>query len=56
MKQFGCTKSQFDAALIELHVTLNIVRSNEAGVDRDTWLPFEEIYLEIYMKYHAEHY
>jgi hypothetical protein len=54
MEQFGCTKSQFDTALKELQVTLNVVRSNEPGVDRDTWLPFQEIYLEIYQKYHTE--
>jgi hypothetical protein len=54
IEHFGCTKSQFDSALKELQVTLNIVRSNEPGIDRDTWLPFEEIYLEIYKKYHAE--
>jgi hypothetical protein len=54
MEQFGCTKNQFDAALKELQVTLNIVRSNEPGIDRDTWLPFQEIYLEIYQKYHIE--
>jgi hypothetical protein len=50
MEQFGCTKSQFDSALKELQVTINIVRSNEPGVDRDTWLPFQEIY----QKCHAE--
>ena len=54
MEQFGCTKSQFDTALKELQVTLNIVRSNEPGVERDTWLPFQEIYLDIYQKYHRE--
>jgi hypothetical protein len=54
MEQFGCTKSQFDTALKELQLTLNIVRSNEPGIERDTWLPFQEIYLEIYQKYHAE--
>jgi hypothetical protein len=54
IEQFGCTKSQFDAALKELQVTLNIVRSNEPGIERDTWLPFKELYLGIYRKYHAE--
>jgi hypothetical protein len=52
--QFGCTKSQFDSALKELQVTLNIVRSNEPDVDRDRWLPFQEIYYEIFKKYHPE--
>jgi hypothetical protein len=47
----GFANKQFDAALKELQVTLNIVRSNEPGIDRDTWLPFKELYLGIYMKY-----
>ena len=54
MEQFGCTKSQFDSALKELQVTLNIVRSNEPGVNRDRWLQFQEIYLEIYQEHHPE--
>jgi len=54
IERFACTKSQFDTALVELQVTLNIVRSNEPGIDRDTWLPFQEIYLDIYRKHHAE--
>jgi hypothetical protein len=54
MAQFGCTKSQFDAALKELQITLNIVRCNEPDADRDRWLPFQEIYFEIYKEYHPE--
>ena len=54
MELFGCTKSQFDTALKELQATLNIVRSNEPGIERDTWLPFQEIYLKIYRECHAE--
>jgi hypothetical protein len=54
MELSGCTKSQFDTALKELQATLNIVRSNDPGVDRDTWLPFQEIYLKIYRKYSTE--
>jgi hypothetical protein len=54
MARFGCTKSQFDSALKELQITLNIVRSNEPDVDRDRWLPFEEIYYKIYKEYHPE--
>jgi hypothetical protein len=54
MAQFGCSKSQFDAALKELQITLNIVRSNEPDVERDTWLSFHEIYYEIYKKYNPK--
>jgi len=38
------TKSKIDGALVELQVTLNIVRSNAAEVKTDTWLPFTEQY------------
>ncbi len=44
LERFGCTKSQFDGALKELQITLNIVRSNEPGLERDTWLSFTEVY------------
>ncbi len=54
IERFGCTKNQFDTALKELQVTLNIVRSNGLGVERDTWLPFQEIYSEIYHEHHPE--
>jgi len=54
MEQFGCTKSRFDTALKELQVTLNIVRSNHEDAERDTWLPFQEIYMEIYRAHHPD--
>ena len=44
---YGCTKSRFDAALKQLQVTLNIVRSNEPGLKSDTWVPFSEVYLDL---------
>jgi hypothetical protein len=39
-------KSRIDTALVELQVTLNIVRSNAPGLKKDTWLPFSEQYHE----------
>ncbi len=54
MEQFGCSKSQFDSALKELQVTLNIVRANTPGLVRDMWVPFQEIYLDIYKEHHPE--
>ncbi len=50
--RFSCTKSQFDTALKELQITLNIVRSNDIEVEKDTWLPLQEIYPEIYNQNH----
>jgi hypothetical protein len=47
MTAVGCTKSQFDTALKKLQISLNIVRSNDPTVDRDQWLPFENVYPEI---------
>ncbi|MGL1893467.1 MAG: hypothetical protein OCD02_17655 [Spirochaetaceae bacterium] len=48
MDEFGCTKSQFDTALKNLQISLNIVRSNDPGIERDTWLAFREQYSEIW--------
>ena len=52
IETFNCTKSQFDSALKELQITLNIVRSIDIAVARDTWLPFQEMYSEIYHQHH----
>ncbi len=38
------SKSRIDTALVELQVTLNIVRSNAPEIKKDTWLPFAEQY------------
>lgn len=38
------SKSRIDTALVELQVTLNIVRSNAPEIKKDTWLPFGEQY------------
>jgi hypothetical protein len=40
-------RSQFDRALKELQITLNIARRNSANDESDTWVPFTEQYLEI---------
>ena len=40
------SKSRIDTALVELQMTLNIVRSNAPEVKIDTWLPFAEQYHE----------
>lgn len=44
MDRFSCSKSQFDTALKELQVSLNIVRLNEPDAKKDTWVPFAEVY------------
>lgn len=44
----GCSKSQFDTALKNLQITLNIARANDPAVERDTWLAFQEVYPEIW--------
>lgn len=43
----GCSKSQFDTALKQLQVTLNIARLNTPSTTNDTWVPFSEMYLDI---------
>jgi hypothetical protein len=47
IEENGCTKSQFDTALKNLQITLNIVRSNDPEIERDTWLTFQELYPDI---------
>lgn len=44
------TKSALDRALVELQVTLNIVRSNAPEVECDTWLRFTDQYPEFAIK------
>ena len=47
----ACTKSQFDTALKNLQVSLNIVRSNDPKLKNDFWLPLREMHLDIVREY-----
>ncbi len=47
MAELGCTKSQFDTALMKLQVSLNIVRSNDPKLKNDFWLPMREVHLDL---------
>ena len=40
-------RAAFAKALVELQVTLNIVRSNDPDIESDTWLRFAELYPKI---------
>lgn len=51
IQEFGCTKSQFDTALKRLQITMNIVRMNDPQVEQDTWVPFKEMYLDVWERY-----
>lgn len=51
MDECNCSKSQFDTALKKLQITMNVVRSNDPEIERDTWLIFSELYPEIWNKY-----
>ncbi|MEM1292183.1 MAG: hypothetical protein AAGH67_11975 [Cyanobacteria bacterium P01_H01_bin.162] len=48
IQECGCSKSQFDTALKNLQISLNIARSNDLEIERDTWLTFQELYPEIW--------
>ena len=48
---FGCTKSQFDGALKKLQITMNVVRLNHPQAERDTWVPFSELYFDVWRRY-----
>lgn len=45
--ELGCTKSQFDTALKNLQISLNIVRSNDPKFENDFWLPMRDVHLDI---------
>ena len=45
----GCSKSQFDTALKNLQITMNVVRDCEA--EQDTWLTFREVYTDIWNRH-----
>ena len=51
MEEVGCTKSHFDTALKNLQITMNIVRINDARLERDSWVPFKELYLNVWQQY-----
>jgi hypothetical protein len=54
IEEFGCSKSQFDTALKNLQISLNVVRSNDPEVKRDTWLAFREQYPDIWQLHVAD--
>jgi len=47
IEAYGCSKSQFDTALKNLQISLNVVHSNDPDIERDTWLIFQELYPDI---------
>ena len=54
IEEYGCSKSQFDTALKNLQISLNIVRSNDPGIERDTWLTFQELYPDVWKSHVSE--
>lgn len=51
MEEVACSKSQFDTALKNLQITMNIVRLNDPRAEQDTWVPFRELYLDVWQRY-----
>ncbi len=45
----GCSKGQFDTALKNLQISLNIVR--DSGAEQDTWLAFQEVHADIWNRH-----
>ena len=54
IEEHGCSKSQFDTALKNLQISLNIVRSNNPEIERDTWMAFQELYPDIWDSHGSE--
>lgn len=48
LHEYGYSKSQFDTTLKNLQISLNIARSNDPDIERDTWVTFQELYPEIW--------
>lgn len=51
MDECNCSKSQFDTALKNLQISMNVTRSNDPDIERDTWLIFSELYPDIWNRY-----
>lgn len=51
IEESHCTKSRFDTALKKLQISLNIVRENVPALEKDLWLPFKEVHLDIAQSY-----
>ena len=51
MEEIACSKSQFDTALKNLQISMNIVRLNDPNAEHDTWVPFRELYLDVWHRY-----
>jgi len=54
VEEFGCSKSQFDTALKNLQITMNVVRSNDPTIEHDTWVTFRKLYPDIWDRYVEE--
>lgn len=54
VEETGCTKSQFDTALRNLQISMNIVRLNDPKAEQDTWVPFRELYLDVWQRHVEE--
>lgn len=53
IEQLGCTKSQFDTAIKNLQISLNIVRSNDPSLKNDFWLTMREVHLDLVSQYES---
>ena len=51
MQEYRCTKARFDTTLKNLQITMNIVRLNDPTVEQDTWVPFSELYPDVWHRH-----
>lgn len=51
LQEFNFTKAQFDTALKNLQITMNIVRLNDPEIEQDKWVLFRELYLDVWNRY-----
>ena len=51
LQEIDFSKGQFDTALKNLQITMNIVRLNDPQIEQDKWILFRELYLDVWNRY-----
>jgi len=52
--ELNFSSGQFDTALKNLQISMNIVRLNDSRVEQDKWVLFRELYLDVWNRYVSE--
>ena len=47
----GAVEGELETALKNPQITMNIVRLNDPKAEQDTWVPFRELYLDVWQRH-----